>query len=153
MKKKNRRKIWARWINYRSFDWISIGLKLKLLIYETKNFEFSFDIPNYGPYQKALKNGYLLVITKQGEFNSFFSILEIKEKTFNVLQTIETLFIESFEFKPRKTPRKFEEFSNGNLTVLCREYDDRLATGRIHFYEKKSEEFSLFATSKVTNCV
>jgi hypothetical protein len=132
---------------------ISIGLKLKLLIYEANNFEFSFDIPNYGPYQKALKNGYSLVITKQGEFDSFFSIIEIKEKTFNVLQTIETLFIESFEFKPRKTPRKFEEFSNGNLTVLCREYDDRLATGRIHFYEKKSSEFSLFATSKVTNCV
>jgi hypothetical protein len=67
---------------------ISIGLKLKLLIYEANNFEFSFDIPNYGSYQKALKNGYLLVITKQGEFGSFFSILEIKEKTFNVLQTI-----------------------------------------------------------------
>ena len=76
----------------------------------------------------------MLVITKQGEFDSFFSILEIKEKTFNVLQTIETLFRESFEFNPRKTPWKFEVFSNGNL-------------------EKKSEEFSLFATSKVTNCV
>lgn len=56
----------------------------------------------------------MLVITKQGEFGSFFSILEIKEKTFNVLQTIETLFRESFEFNPRKTPWKFEEFSNGN---------------------------------------
>ena len=95
----------------------------------------------------------MLVITKQGEFDSFFSIIEIKEKTFNVLQTIETFFRESFEFNPRKTPWKFEVFSNGNLVVLCRKYDDRLATGRIHFYEKKSEEFSLFATSKVTNCV
>ena len=67
------------------------------------------------------------------------------------MQTIETLFIESFEFKPRKTPWKFEEFSNGNLAVICRKYDNGLARGRIHFYEKKSEEFSLFATSKVTN--
>lgn len=95
----------------------------------------------------------MLVITKQGEFGSFFSILEIKEKTFNVLQTIETLFRESFEFNPRKTPWKFEEFSNGNLAVICRKYDNGLARGRIHFYEKKSEEFSLFATSKVTNRV
>ena len=95
----------------------------------------------------------MLVITKQGEFDSYFSNIEIKEKKFNVLQTIETLFIESFEFKPRKTLWKFEEFSNGNLAVLCRKYDNGLARGRIHFYEKKSEEFSLFATSKVTNCV
>ena len=69
------------------------------------------------------------------------------------MQTIETLFRESFEFNPRKTPWKFEEFSNGNLAVLCRKYDDGLATGQIHFYEKKSEELSLLSTSKVTNCV
>ena len=128
---------------------ISIGLKLKLLIYEANNFEFSFDIPNYGSYQKALKNGYLLVITKQGEFDSFFSILEIKEKTFNVLQIIETLFRGSFEFNPRKTPWKFEEFSNGNLAVLCRKYDNGLATGRIHFYEKNQKNFLFWQRARL----
>ena len=83
----------------------------------------------------------MLVITKRGELDSFFSIIEIKEKTFNVLQTIETLFREFFEFNPRKTLWKFEEFSNGNLAVLCRKYDDGLRQGEYIFMKKNQKNF------------
>ena len=130
---------------------ISLGTKLELFIYEANNFQLSFSIPNYGPIQKVLKNGYLLANTKQGDFNSFFSILEIKGKTFNVLQTFET--INADVDNPRKTPWIFEEFPNGTFAVLCKDEDKYNYDRFIHFYEKKSEKYSEIDNYKVLKCV